>query len=254
MSIHTPAHKRPTKQYLSRMIGCQSKSLGAADCICWHDQGTGPYPVATPLDHDTGLKWRDKPLPPTPVEHPRNTETVTVGVDLAKPGPDETVIVKIPQDVSAGGERTLGDYLRSQGIPEPDSSQPAPTPGFAWDDALSVTANMARAGALFRSTLEKTAQIEEQPITAQHILRAAMKHINDRAKTYDKPQGERSMGQTVAAFNAITGLELDESHGWLLMVLLKLVRDASAPGGHADSQEDAVSYAALLAEAKRKGL
>ena len=29
--------------------------------------------------------------------------------------------------------------------------------------------------------------------------------------TYDKPDGERSMGKTVAAFNAVTGRDLSEA-------------------------------------------
>lgn len=90
-------------------------------------------------------------------------------------------------------------------------------------------------------------------MTAPEMLDAAARHIRDRAATYDKPEGERSMGQTVAAFNAITGRDLRESEGWLLMELLKAVRDFTTPGGHADSQEDRVAYAALGAEARRAG-
>ena len=71
-----------------------------------------------------------------------------------------------------------------------------------------------------------------------------------RAKDYDQPGGERSMANTVAAFNIITGRDLSESEGWEFMVLLKLVRDRSVPGGHRDSLEDAVSYAALMGEAR----
>lgn len=94
---------------------------------------------------------------------------------------------------------------------------------------------------------------ETKPVDAAALLDAAAGHIRDRAATYDKPAGERSMGQTVAAFNAITGHTLQESEGWLLMELLKAVRDFTTPGGHADSQEDRIAYAALGAEARRAG-
>lgn len=91
------------------------------------------------------------------------------------------------------------------------------------------------------------------PPTALDMLEAAHGHMRDRASAYDKPDGERSMGRTVAAFNAITGHALAESQGWLFMQVLKNVRDQTAPGGHPDSQEDNVAYAALAGEARRAG-
>jgi hypothetical protein len=90
-----------------------------------------------------------------------------------------------------------------------------------------------------------------RPQQAPDLLQAALQHMKDRAATYDQEGGERSMGRVVNAFNTITGRDLQEHEGWLLMVLLKLVRDQSAPGGHADSQEDAISYTALYSESRR---
>ena len=60
---------------------------------------------------------------------------------------------------------------------------------------------------------------------APEILNRASDIMDERAKQYDSPQGERSMGKAVAAFNAITGHKLTEANGWLLMALLKMVRD-----------------------------
>lgn len=88
---------------------------------------------------------------------------------------------------------------------------------------------------------------------APAILDAAAQHMRDRAATYDSPEGERSMGKTVAAFNSITGRDLSESEGWLLMAVLKMVRDRASSGGHADSQEDCAAYVGLAAEARRAG-
>jgi len=88
--------------------------------------------------------------------------------------------------------------------------------------------------------------------TAQSILNAAAGHMQARAATYDKPEGERSMGKAVQAFNAITGRDLSEAEGWLLLAVLKNVRLFQRPGYHADSAEDAVAYGALLAEAKAR--
>jgi hypothetical protein len=81
-------------------------------------------------------------------------------------------------------------------------------------------------------------------------LNAAAAIQRARAAEYDKPEGERSMAQTVVAFNAITGQDLTESQGWEFMCVLKQVRLFSKPGFHQDSAEDLVSYAALLAESK----
>lgn len=84
--------------------------------------------------------------------------------------------------------------------------------------------------------------------TAHEILQAAQKHMQDRASTYDKPEGERSMSATVEAFGAITGVTLTEEQGWLFMAVLKAVR--SQQGGYrADSYEDGAAYFALAGEA-----
>lgn len=85
--------------------------------------------------------------------------------------------------------------------------------------------------------------------TAPGILNEASGILSERGQQYDKPEGERSMGATVAAFNTITGRNLTESEGWLLLQILKDVRDRQrAP--HRDSLLDCVSYAALKAEAR----
>ena len=89
---------------------------------------------------------------------------------------------------------------------------------------------------------------------ATDFLSKALELLQERGKDYDQPQGERSMGKTVQAFNAITGHTLKESEGWLLLQLLKDVRQWSNPDSyHADSAEDCISYAALKAEALIEG-
>ena len=73
---------------------------------------------------------------------------------------------------------------------------------------------------------------------AQELLEKARKHMQDRAATYDKPEGERSMGKCVAAFNIVTGRDLTEAEGWLLLQILKDVRQWQRPGFHQDSAGD----------------
>jgi len=89
-------------------------------------------------------------------------------------------------------------------------------------------------------------------VSAFSILQRASEHMQARAVQYDKPDGERSMGATVAAFNAITGHTLTEAEGWLFMALLKAVRAFQRPGYHADSVEDMAAYVALMGEAKAR--
>lgn len=91
------------------------------------------------------------------------------------------------------------------------------------------------------------------PMSAPGLLSAAADHMLDRAKTYDQPSGERSMGKTVAAFNIITGRDLAESEGWLLLQILKDVRDRAKATPHKDSLEDGIAYSALKAEARMAG-
>jgi hypothetical protein len=86
--------------------------------------------------------------------------------------------------------------------------------------------------------------------SATDILRHAADLIEQRGKQRDSENGERSMGKTVAAFNAIYGTELTETQGWHFMELLKMVR--SAYGEYvADDYEDKVAYAALAAESAK---
>jgi len=88
------------------------------------------------------------------------------------------------------------------------------------------------------------------PLNAVEFLEKASALLAERGAQYDKPSGERSMGKTVTAFNIITGHTLSEAEGWLLLQLLKDVRQWQTPGKmHRDSAEDCVSYSALKAEA-----
>lgn len=96
------------------------------------------------------------------------------------------------------------------------------------------------------STLEKQ--------DAKSFLLRAAELQEERGKQYDSEDNkERSMGKTIIAFNAITGQSLSESEGWLLLQLLKDVRQWAKKDYHADSAEDCIAYAALKAEALADG-
>ena len=91
------------------------------------------------------------------------------------------------------------------------------------------------------------------PNKAQDLLHRAADLMDERGKQYDKPQGERSMQATVTAFNAISGYSLTEADGFLLMAILKMVRDQQRETPHRDSIEDLVAYASLYGEARLHG-
>jgi len=89
---------------------------------------------------------------------------------------------------------------------------------------------------------------ERSKVTAASILEAGLCHMQDRAVTYDNPQGERSMGKTVDMFNVLYGLELTEEQGWAFMTILKLVRTGQGEF-KLDNFEDMAAYAGLMGEA-----
>jgi hypothetical protein len=98
------------------------------------------------------------------------------------------------------------------------------------------------------STIEKE---DTMKTTANQLLNKAATLMQERGEQYDKPSGERSMAQAVTAFNAITGHDwLSEADGYLLMALLKMVRDNQRELPHNDSIEDLIAYSALYGEAR----
>lgn len=95
----------------------------------------------------------------------------------------------------------------------------------------------------------------EHLVGAVKFLDDAKNEMIDRAKTYDSPGGEKSMGKAIIALNAIAGEDIArtgmrECHGWLLMSLIKSVRQYSRSKPHLDSAVDKVAYSALEAEAR----
>ena len=93
-------------------------------------------------------------------------------------------------------------------------------------------------------------QQETQGIDAASILTIAAQTMQQRGQQYDKPDGERSMGRAVEAFNMVTGGTLRESDGWLLLAILKMVRNQSRIAPHYDSLVDGTAYMSLYAESR----
>jgi len=54
----------PIPQYYFKDDRCKAKDAYSPDCICWRDEGTGPFPLERPDDPETHLTWRFKPPQP----------------------------------------------------------------------------------------------------------------------------------------------------------------------------------------------
>lgn len=90
-------------------------------------------------------------------------------------------------------------------------------------------------------------------MSALDVLESAGKVIDSRGKEYDAINGERSGGRVAAAFQAITGKPFTAAEVYLVLQLVKDVRQWQRPRYHDDSAIDCVAYAALKAEALEHG-
>lgn len=86
-------------------------------------------------------------------------------------------------------------------------------------------------------------------MNAHGFLAHAASVMDDRGERYDSENGERSGAKAAAAFSAITGKSITAAEVYLMLQIVKDVRQWAASGYHADSALDAVSYASLKAEA-----
>ncbi|MFZ3193739.1 MAG: hypothetical protein WA154_11120 [Moraxellaceae bacterium] len=55
-----PSNPAATRQYYYHDDDCPIRKSGDPGCICWRDEGTGPFPNGTDI---VQLSWRDKPAP-----------------------------------------------------------------------------------------------------------------------------------------------------------------------------------------------
>ena len=137
------------------------------------------------------------------------------------------------------------DISRVPGIPEGSSAD------GMFSDAGSYTS--ALRGMESALGLSEGALSPHTTPSASDFLQKADKIMRQRGEQYDKEGGERSMAQTVKAFNAITGRDLTETEGWTFMLILKQTRlFQNRKSAHQDSCEDSVAYASLQAESAMK--
>ncbi len=139
-------------------------------------------------------------------------------------------------------------YLPSEGYHESDKVVGVDTE-YTWIKSLQARPEKMTAPFEVKASesLSNWQECYEAKPSAASILEAGLGHMKDRAATYDAEGGERSMSKTVECFNALTGRDLTETEGWLMMVCLKLAR-ANQGGFRMDSFEDGAAYIALMGE------
>ncbi len=160
---------------------------------------------------------------------------------------EEKPVVKIPDGFTpwSGGECPVGTRILVDVILADGKLVSGDAGFFDWN-------NIHYPVLAYRVIEEEKTQRATTP-SAPDLLDAAAGHLRDRAATYDKPEGERSMAKTVAIFNLHHDTNLTEAQGWHLLQILKDVRLFTRATYHADSAEDCIAYAALKAESMQKG-
>lgn len=102
---------------------------------------------------------------------------------------------------------------------------------------------------------EEVIMSNPQQTTIGNILNEINETINQRGKERDLDEGERSMTKAVNAFNDLFGNAvtdrgyMEETEGWLFMLLLKLARHSSG-NYNRDDLFDACAYTILALESK----
>ena len=142
------------------------------------------------------------------------------------------------------------DIVAYKVVSESSAPQPADSATLAEETLSALGWTFDGQAWVENAVTEMPVGMLDNPVSAPALLTAAAKHMYDRAATYDKPEGERSMAQTVAVFEAYHGIQLTEAQGWHFMQVLKDVRLFTRETYHGDSAEDCIAYAALKAEAK----
>ena len=121
------------------------------------------------------------------------------------------------------------------------------TNGMCIDGLTGVELKEYRILARRPGTQHETDDIDLSATTSHDILTEAGEIQVSRGITYDTPNGERSMGKTVAMFNIHTGFNLTEEQGWQFMELLKMVRSGQGEF-KLDNYVDGCSYTSLAGE------
>lgn len=108
------------RQYYYRMTECRAMNTRASECICWHDEGTGPVPIER--EDYPKLQWRDMPhveKEPTPQDYTRQHGDTCTNVRETNSWRDELN----GKDRSIAMNRTTWLLADALGLIEPDADR-----------------------------------------------------------------------------------------------------------------------------------
>ena len=229
----------------------KAKTLGDGHPVNLGTDGRAVWSQGDPWDLEVLI--REPQTPEEPVDATAHLPVFQVGVQFKQTEGGIPFVFAIDDEVTLNDHRVLNVHsIHGRGIEwyyEGYNVEDGRNVHFTERDVVSF-----RPKGPLQPTADLPVGLVEQPVLAPAILEAAAGHMRDRAATYDKPEGERSMAQTVAIFNLHHGTALTEAQGWHFMQVLKDVRTfTNTANPHRDSIEDGVSYAALKGEALLQG-
>lgn len=73
-AIKAAQQPQDKRQYFYKVDACKAESSNSPDCICWHDEGTGPLSAGVGIPKS----WRIKPQQPEPMSDERIDGWVSV--------------------------------------------------------------------------------------------------------------------------------------------------------------------------------
>lgn len=220
--------------------GVEEATYYESEGVDWREYMEFNPPIRRYTKRRTAFHLSEAAQPsPEPVEQCEPAENESHPNHNWKPGntgPQQETALR-PQ-VEAGMKKFtthMSDWVNAQGRPLPYEQRvqdrrvkPRPTVG--------------------NPTVARHPNGEADHMKAPEYLSRSIATLAQRARTYDDPDGERSIGKTVEIFNSLTSHQLSEKEGWLFMLCLKLARSQSGGDFTADTFVDLAAYAALMGE------
>lgn len=171
------------RQYYYKVDGCPAKNSDSPDCICWHDEGTGPYAI-----NDSSLMWRDAAdAPVMRSAQPAGAQQTTPSAAVALSDDLRDRLVAISEAVADQDDRAAQAMLREiltapQPSPTPQAdSVTAPASGVVVTDDMVLAALRAQYPAAYGQYLRHPAngpktslRTESEIDTARRMIVAAL--------------------------------------------------------------------------------
>ena len=161
---------------------------------------------------------------------------------------DTVTFAAVDKDGNAGLGAIHWEYLNFDAQPIADAVTEVNAITSASTSAVTLT---KQADTIAQDAVAKAWEGTSKVPVAVAMLQEAANTLHDRAVSRDTPEGERSIGAAVAAFNAIYGTDITPQQGWMFMVFLKAARSANGQT-NMDDFVDGAAYFALAGEEASK--